>query len=219
MTRIMGDAIHDNVPALAAAPVQMVAGYVTGTPDVQWTAADWNLFLEVPRVTIDQGYQSPAITTATVRDEEKGAWTLPGAADLSDWTAQRPTIYVSLSTLPALAAAGWRGDVWVADWTNVPPTSPPVMPAGMTCVAVQYTNKGGGGTYDESIVFDPLWPSKEAPVAVTAWQPGSVHILYSPAGQLQISGVAQDNCIYVADLNPDFTTSVPKQVSAPLTFT
>ena len=55
-------------------------------------------------------------------------------------------------------------------------------------------------------------------MAVTAWQPGSVQILYSPTGQLQISGVAQDNCLYVANLNPDFTTSVPQQVSAPLTF-
>jgi hypothetical protein len=28
----------------------------------------------------------------------------------------------------------------------------------MTCVAVQYSDQGGGGAYDLSVVFDPYWP-------------------------------------------------------------
>jgi hypothetical protein len=46
VTPNMGDAIHDNVPALASAQsgLQLVAGYVTGTPNIQWTTSDWALF-------------------------------------------------------------------------------------------------------------------------------------------------------------------------------
>ncbi len=217
--RIMGDAIHLNVPKLAVAPVQMAAGYVTGTADIQWTAADWQRFIEIPRVMIDQGYQSPAVTTATVRDVETGAWTPGVAVELANWTAQRPTIYCSASVLPALEQAGWRGDVWVADWTGSPPSSPYPVPSGMTCVAVQYSDQGGGGAYDLSVVFDPVWPSKGSDPVLTAYQPGSVFLVYSPSGQLQIGGVGQDNAVYLSDLNADLTASNTRAVSNPLTFT
>jgi hypothetical protein len=165
MPRSMGDAIHVNVPSLETAGTDMVAGYVTGSPDILWTAADWARFT-VPSVTIDQGNGGP-VPSADVRDVETGAWTAATAVDLTDWTTARPTIYCSLSVLPQLAAAGWQGDVWVADWILIPPPAPPPMPAGMTCVAVQYSDQGGGGTYDLSVVFDPYWPL-EAPVAVPA---------------------------------------------------
>lgn len=213
----MGDATHINVPALAAAGTQLVAGYVTGTPDIQWTAADWARFPNQLHVTIDQGASGSPVLSAVVRDVEPGAWTATAAVNRNGWTAARPTIYCSASVVPQLYTAGWRGDVWVANWTGAPPSSPYPVPAGMTCVAVQWTDQGGGGLYDLSVVFDPIWPMEGS--VLTAWQPGTVQVLYSPAGQLQISGVGQDNCVYLADLHPDFTTSTPQQVSAPLTFT
>jgi hypothetical protein len=158
MTRSMGDAIHANVPALAAAGTDMAAGYVTGSADIMWTAADWALFPQ-PWVTIDQGYTGSPVATADVRDVEQGAWTVAAAVDTSGWTAPRPTIYCSASVLAGLAQAGWAGDVWVADWTGTPPGEPVAVPAGMTCVAVQYSDQGGGGAYDLSVVFDPTWPA------------------------------------------------------------
>jgi hypothetical protein len=168
VTRSMGDAIHINVAALHAAGLDIAAGYVTGTPTIRWTPADWALFAGRPVVTIDQagGLGSP-VTNADVRDVETGAWTVGAAVITAGWTAPRPTIYCSLSMLPQLAAASWHGAVWVADWTGTPPASPPVVPPGMTCVAVQYSDQGGGGAYDLSVVFDPYWP-EEAPVTPAA---------------------------------------------------
>ena len=92
----------------------------------------------------------------------------------------------------------------------------------MTCVAVQYTNQGGGGTYDLSVVFDPAWPGSGGgkPVAgLTAYQPGSVGLVYTPAGQLTIYGVGQDNILYMTPLNADGTAGTPVAVTFPLTFT
>ena len=158
MIRTMGDAIHDNVPALAKARIGMVAGYVTGSPDIVWTAADWAAFPGIPHVTIDQGFTGSPVATAVVRDVEAGAWTVAAAVDKTGWTASRPTIYCSASVLPGLATAGWQGDVWIADYVSSPPAAPPAMPAGMTCVAWQWTDSGGGGLYDLSVVFDESWP-------------------------------------------------------------
>ena len=55
MTTTMIDATHAsvaNVPATTA----KVAGYVSGTPDIQWTATDWARFPHSGRVRIEQGY-------------------------------------------------------------------------------------------------------------------------------------------------------------------
>src|SRR5215469_5977504 len=137
----MGDAIHDNVGALVQARPQVVAGYVTGSPYVVWTPADWALFPGIPHVTIDQGFTGSPVASAIVRDVEPGAWTAAAAVSSRPWTPARPTIYCSASTLPALAQTGWRGDVWVANYVASAPGSPYPVPAGMTCVAWQWTDK------------------------------------------------------------------------------
>jgi hypothetical protein len=154
----MGDAIHLNVPALAAAGTNMVAGYVTGTPDIQWTQADFALFAGQTVVTIDQGATGSPVPSANVRDVEAGAWTVGAAVQLAGWTTAQPTIYCSASTLPSLEQSGWQGAVWVADYVGQAPSSPYPVPAGMTCVAWQWTDQGGNGAYDLSVVFDPTWP-------------------------------------------------------------
>jgi len=157
----MGDATHDMVPQLAAirGRLGLVAGYVTGTPDVQWTPDDWARFPSVPHVTIDQGYQSPPVTTATVRDVEQFAWTPAAAVDRSTWSpaVTRQTIYCNRSDLVTVLADGWRGDLWLA----IPGWQPgqPLPPApGCTVVAVQ--NDYTVPAYDLSLVLDPDWPAR-----------------------------------------------------------
>lgn len=157
MTRLMGDAIRDNVAALAAVPgLELVAGYVTGTPDIVWTPADWALFVGLPEVTIDQGYTGSPVASAIVRDVETGAWTPANAVTTSPWTPARPTIYCNQSTLPAVLAAGWQGDLWLAIVGWQPGQSLPAAP-GCTVVAVQ-NQLDVAGTYDLSTVLDPTWP-------------------------------------------------------------
>jgi len=162
MTLIMGDATHANVAKLVHQNTELNAGYVTGSPTVKWTDNDWDQFHPISRVTIDQGFTGSPVASAMVRDVEAGAWT-PSDAIATLWTAPRPTIYCSASTLPQLEAAGWRGDVWVADYVTIIPNAPYPVPAGMRCVAWQWTDLAQGGTVDLSVVFDPYWP-QEAPM-------------------------------------------------------
>lgn len=160
----MGDAIAANVSALHAAQFDLYAGYVTGSPTIRWTAADFALFPANKRVTIDQAFTGSPVPSAIVRDVQPGAWTAAAAVNTKPWTPARPTIYCSLDTLTQVASAGWKGDVWVALYDGVPSLNFTV-PAGMRCVAKQYSDSGGGGAYDISEVFDLYWP-EEAPMFV-----------------------------------------------------
>jgi hypothetical protein len=192
----MGDAIHLNVPALAQAGTDMVAGYVTGTPDIQWTASDFALFAGKVVVTIDQGANGSPVGSANVRDVEAGAWTPAAAVQLAGWTAPRPTIYCNLSTLPAVTGAGWTGDVWLADLTSAPPTSPPPV-GGVNVVAQQYA-LSVAGAYDLSVVFDPAWPSattRKATKMIILSVPslGGAQFLYTP-------GQIPQHIVSIADL-------------------
>lgn len=164
----MADAIHDNVRSIPSG-VQLVAGYVTGSPDIQWTAADWALFPGIPHVTIDQGFTGSPVPSAIVRDVETGAWGAGAAVTERPWTPPRPTIYCNQSTLASVTGAGWRGDLWVAiiGWQPGQPWPAPVQAAvnlGCTVVAVQ-NQQNVNGLYDLSVVLNPDWP-EEAPVAV-----------------------------------------------------
>jgi hypothetical protein len=132
---------------------ELVAWYGTGTPDIQWTPADIALFAGSVMVEIDQGFNSPPITTAIVRDVETGAWAVDKAVDRSTWHTPRPTIYCGRSTLPRVMGAGWRGDVWLA-WPGYSSSEPPVFP-GVNIVAVQNVWMAN---YDRSTVYDDTWP-------------------------------------------------------------
>jgi hypothetical protein len=94
-----------------------------------------------------------------VRDVESGAWTPQGAVTNTDWTAERPTVYCNRYTLPAVIAAGWRKDVWLA-WPGFTGDVAPMFKE-VNIVAVQDTWES---FYDSSRVFDPWWPHA-APVA------------------------------------------------------
>lgn len=157
MTRVMYDAISANAETLKrrmGAP-GMVAYYVTGSPDIRWSDAQVAMFSNSEMISIDQGFTGSPVRTAMVRDVEPNAWTPANAVDLSNWDAERPTIYCDRSDLQTVIAEGWKGDVWLAypGWSG--PT-PPVYP-GVNVVAVQRTFDAD---WDVSTVYDPYWPHK-----------------------------------------------------------
>src|SRR5215469_8205772 len=165
MTRLMVDATHDGVPYIPQ--VGMVAGYVTGSPDIAWTPSDWAHFPGKVLVTIDQGYTGAPRYDANVMDIETGAWSV---GHVTDWmnhaTQARPTVYVNRGNEQAACAAAllsprFKGDVWLAypGWDESMPL--PMLPNGCNYVAVQNTYSLH---YDESVVFDNDWPA--APVVV-----------------------------------------------------
>jgi hypothetical protein len=122
----MVDAISASV---ANVPVSTgkVAGYVTGTPDIQWTAADWARFPGAGHVRIDQ---SPDLASwisgaADVADIENGAGTQESAVAGALARKKRgwlSFIYVAQGNLSsmkdAVNAAGLSASVsyWVANW-------------------------------------------------------------------------------------------------------
>lgn len=157
MTRVMYDAIGANAATLkrSVGALDMVAYYVTGSPDIRWSDAQVAMFPDAEMISIDQGFTGSPVRTAMVRDVEPNAWTPANAVDLTNWDAERPTIYCDRSDLQTVIAEGWKGDVWLAypGWSGpTPPTYP-----GVNVVAVQRTF---GADWDVSTVYDPYWPHK-----------------------------------------------------------
>jgi hypothetical protein len=174
MTRDMGDATHADVASLLSLDIQIVAGYDTGSPDIQWTQADWDLFPGKLQVHIDQGSGDTrsAEAHALVFDVETGAFAPDQAAALINaCTSPRPTIYVNRSNMDATIASAqqsskWKGDIWLAypGW-RTGQALPPI-PASCKFVAVQdfYAS-----TYDVSYVLDDSWPELPPVPPVTNW--------------------------------------------------
>ena len=181
MTRLMGDATHDNVPVLATVPgLDIVQGYVTGTVDVVWTAADWARFSHLTTVTNDQGGPGSPVPSAVIRDVEPGAWSPAAAVNDLPWTAVRPTIYCDQNDLTRTGGvldSGWHGDLWIAipGW-NLGDPLPPT--PGCTIVAVQNVFTGA---YDLSVVLDDTWPAPrkraDMPLAIAATGVTEVYLL------------------------------------------
>lgn len=174
-TRLMADATHDNVHALAGLPLDLVAGYVTGSPDVRWQTPDWTLFPGIPHVTIDQGWTGSPVPSAVVRDFEQFAWTASWANEHIGnglWTPARPTVYSAQDTLQGILDDGWRRDLWVAlpGWQPGhlwPPVVAEAVQLGCTIVAVQNA-QDVAGAYDRSVVLDPHWPGV-SPIQPPTW--------------------------------------------------
>lgn len=124
------DCTGSNVGSFPVLPGQLLAGYVTGSGDVPWTAAQFSRYPDAVR--IDQSpVNTPADMTADVYDLEANAGTIAG---LPEWvhgawasysSGQRPgqrapAVYASLSNVTAvvnaLLAAGITHGVnlWVA---------------------------------------------------------------------------------------------------------
>lgn len=173
--RQMVDCTHQNLPAVLPTIRQLikgdvVAGYGTGGPTVEWTPADWaTIPYYLDAVIIDQAFgpQSP-LPKANVVDVETNAW-LPGQVDarMALSTAPRPTVYAALDTLNTIAQTEkWRGDVWLAEAAVSGPLSPPLVSAGFTVVAWQWNFSSP--THDGSVVFDATWPAKGMSVTTPA---------------------------------------------------
>lgn len=155
------------------APKGQLAGYVTGSPDIMWTAADWAA--HPGAVRIDQSPVNTALDeSADVLDVEKGAATF---ADCAPWAKaalanfacaarqgqRRPAIYMSASNVTnvanALVAGGVTSGVglWVADWnlTQAQAVQDVLTASGpFPVVAVQFTDSPG--FYDVD-VFSGAW--------------------------------------------------------------
>lgn len=171
------DATHAN---LASAPDGQGAGYTTGTPDIQWTAGDWAAHFGAVRICQDAGATD---ATADTLDVEQYAAT---PADVSSWAdraqeswhagtrpGQRlPSVYCSLSVVPAVAAAMVANPprskpfLHVAHWGITMDQAAAMIGTvlgGMTVVGVQFANRG---TYD-SDVWDSSWLADQSAAIVT----------------------------------------------------
>jgi hypothetical protein len=126
-TVTMFDTIHNtagNIPASA----QKLAGYVTGSPDIKWTDADWKMRPHAGHVRIDQQAGPGIPWLADAADIETFDKT---TADGVGWVTVRQTknwastLYFSESRLdgdiaPAIEHAGLNTALiylWLADWS------------------------------------------------------------------------------------------------------
>jgi len=124
MTTTMIDAMHSYVRSIPPG-TKKVAGYVTGTPDVQWTAEDWNAFPDAGHVRIDQSYD--LVQLAPVVDVEGGTASPALAAQIAkarlDAGETYAGVYASGDTVPLVAEAMnalgvplTKVDLWLANW-------------------------------------------------------------------------------------------------------
>jgi hypothetical protein len=150
----MIDAIHFNVGNIPASSPK-VAGYVTGTPDIQWTRQDWERFPHAGTVRIDQspglaGYGSNA---GSVADIEDGAGTVGSFVTASEsrlrlgrllWCYGTESVLSQVSA--ALTAAGialGKCGAWLANWNLSEAEADAVLGtaiAGIRVVAVQWAS-------------------------------------------------------------------------------
>lgn len=159
------ESVHVKVPS-----VGVVGIYVTGSNGIKWTVA--NPWPDATVVTIDQGFQSPKITEAIVRDVEPNAWDAVPAADRETWSSDvaRPTIYTDRDELPAVLNAGWIGDLWLAipGWQEGE-----ALPDVGKCTVVAVQNMTDvDGLYDSSVLLDASWPAVAAPTTIeqSGWE-------------------------------------------------
>ena len=176
--RLMLDGINSDAAGIASAfpDAQMVAGYVNGL--YAWSAADWGLFPHADHVTISVFADR---NEGDVLDVESG----DASPDQTEsWIAMRkaaglfrPTVYCSLSTVPAVRIGtgpyklGLDYDLWVADYDDSLASVYPL------AAAKQYKSTDG---YDASVVYDGQWPhrlphpSPPPPHPVASWPAGVV---------------------------------------------
>lgn len=189
-TEVMVDAIRVNAHHIPR-DIPKVAGYVTGTGDVPWTATEWGYFPRAGHVRIDQ---SPALASfsaghADVADVEFLAGTIGSfvravrarIAAGHIWS----TIYGTDSTIAAaaaeLAAAGphsWyygHVDCWLANWNLDAAQAAAITGTrvhGLTCRAVQWASPTSNpGTVVPRGTLTLAQAQVDLSVAEDAWHP------------------------------------------------
>jgi hypothetical protein len=148
---LMIDGTHGAVPGIPVSTLK-IAGYVTGTPDVQWTATDWARFPRSGHVRIDQSAGGALFTSgaADVLDVETGAATQEDAVTAipeRQKHGEYSTVYVAQARLASLQAALRelgslitmnKVGFWVANW-NLSETEADAA-LGNEIVAVQWAS-------------------------------------------------------------------------------
>jgi len=162
------DATHENIGHL---PKGQAAGYITGSPKVQWADADWAGHPGAVRID-----QSPVITAADVRcdmvDLENGAVTLAELAEVVRDAQQAyktglrpgqrwPGVYCSRAMVtPAvnsLAAGGVLScPLGVADWNNNVSMARAEIEQASGPYPIVWRQYANDGTYDSG-VFSVPW--------------------------------------------------------------
>ena len=166
------DAISANIGSIPANAIA-VAGYVTGTPDIVWTQADFDKFPLAHKEYIDQGNGSPW-RAPTVIDIENGALTV---SDIPAYKSQYPDIivYCMQSNLAAVANV-FTGRVWLAA-PSYPADDQAVSLAaelhkeypGLDIIAIQNV---WGNTFDRSIILEApvVTPPNADHVNIQGWE-------------------------------------------------
>lgn len=159
--RHMYDATRENARSLLGENPEMIAIYLTGTPDIRWTSTEVQLFPKMKTwVRIDQGGLTSPQYAATVFDAEPRAWTIAGAIAATERSsAARPTVYCDRSDYRTIPAS-YKRDIWLAAPGLTDAEAIALARSDKRIVAVQNLF---AGTYDRSVVIDPYWPEK-APV-------------------------------------------------------
>jgi hypothetical protein len=106
----MVDCIHANVgqvrPHLHPNGLHVIAGYITGSPDIQWTAEDFNSIphgIDVLRIDQSNGSNQERAIRWIAKDEEPGASTAQTAVQVAGeriHAGEDELIYVDQSGLP-----------------------------------------------------------------------------------------------------------------------
>jgi hypothetical protein len=156
-------ALIDNIPRNA----QVVGGYVTGGPGIEWEPGMYGLFPNAGKLYIDQGHGNPW-KQPNVIDVETGDYS---PADIPSVVARYAklygeyeiTVYCMISNLETVASY-WKGPVWLACPSY--PTTAQVLELvkqypGIRIVAAQ--NVWVNAKYDQSVILDESWPAVSTP--------------------------------------------------------
>ena len=173
---LMPDGINSLAAGIARAfpDAAKVAGYANGT--YAWSQAEWDLFPHADHVTISVRAEWHV---GDVLDVETGDAT---PAEAAGWIEARhaaglfrPTIYCSLSVVPAVRQAtghlilGVDYDIWVAKYDRSP--SEPAVP-GLPAARFAAKQYEADTAWDVSAVYDTEWPHRKpahpAPVPAPA---------------------------------------------------
>ena len=159
----MWDATSQNAHLLVplVKPGDLLAIYLTGTPDIRWTTTQVANFPKVKTfVRIDQAGATAPQSAATVKDVEPGAYRPSDIPNFKfDATVQRPTVYCDRNDLPDVMKV-WSRDIWLAAPGLSETQCLDIATANKQIVAVQNVFNAA---FDKSVVIDPFWPNK-APV-------------------------------------------------------
>lgn len=191
MTEVAAEMV-DTIGADASkvpANVPDIAGYVSGSSDIDWTAGEWARFTTSKKVRIYQGFgNTPAINGWDVLDVENGAITPQQAADLVEQRVldhvQWSTIYggdaAIAETAKLIQAKGhniWNGHVnaWLANWNLNQASAVKMlgtMVHGMTCIGVQWASpESNPNTLLPGTALTLKDANCDLSVVIASWQP------------------------------------------------